>query len=149
MQIFSPGICAGFLWTAHGSLVLAYLTESSKGRYIAICWSVFNLGAVIGACVALGQNIHSRANSVGAGTYIAFLILTLIGAMLPLLMADPKKVGHSPLLVPSPVSQCKVTWWFLVQTRFTARMEHRNPSWKTEFLGQYLTLKNDPMIVIL
>lgn len=25
----------------------------------------------------------------------------------------------------------------------------RDPSWKTEFLGQYLTLKSDPMIVLL
>jgi len=83
---------------------------------------------VIGACVALGQNIHSTANSVGSGTYIAFLILTLIGAMLPMLMADPNKVYRT--------DGTKVTI-------------PRNPSWKTEFLGQYLVLKNDPMIVLL
>lgn len=56
--------------------------------------------------MALGQNIHSTANSVGSGTYIGFLILTMIGAMLPMLMADPKKVGHSPLLFLSAISQC-------------------------------------------
>lgn len=104
---FPPGICAGLLWTAHGALVLAYPTESSKGFYISICWSVFNLGAVIGASVALGQNIYSKANSVGSGTYIAFLILTLIGAMLPMLMADPKMVGYPPLLILSPAPQCR------------------------------------------
>lgn len=67
------------------------------------------MGAVIGACVALGQNIYSKANSVGSGTYIAFLVLTLIGAMLPMLMADPKKVGHAPPLPPLflvPLSPC-------------------------------------------
>ena len=100
------GICAGLLWTAHGALVLAYPTESSKGLYISLCWSVFNLGAVIGASVALGQNIYSNSNSVGSGTYIAFLVLTLIGAMLPMLMADPKKVGYPPLLCLSPASRC-------------------------------------------
>jgi hypothetical protein len=29
------------------------------------------------------------------GPYIGFLVLTLIGAMLPMLMADPKKVSHA------------------------------------------------------
>ena len=53
------GICAGLLWTAQGSLMLAYPTESQKGRFIGIFWSMFNLGGVVGASVSLGQNFHS------------------------------------------------------------------------------------------
>ena len=53
------GICAGLLWTAQGSLMLAYPTESQKGRFIGIFWSIFNLGGVVGASVSLGQNFHS------------------------------------------------------------------------------------------
>jgi MFS family permease len=53
------GICAGLLWTAQGSLMLAYPTESQKGKYISIFWSIFNLGGVVGASVSLGQNFHS------------------------------------------------------------------------------------------
>jgi MFS family permease len=53
------GICAGLLWTAQGSLMLAYATESQKGKYIGIFWGIFNLGAVVGASVSLGQNFHS------------------------------------------------------------------------------------------
>jgi hypothetical protein len=53
------GICAGLLWTAQGSLMLAYPTESQKGRFISIFWSIFNLGAVVGSSVALGTNFHS------------------------------------------------------------------------------------------
>lgn len=34
------GLCAGLLWTAQGSLMLAYPTESQKGLFIAIFWSV-------------------------------------------------------------------------------------------------------------
>jgi hypothetical protein len=68
------GLCAGLLWTAQGSLMLAYPTEAQKGRFIGIFWGIFNLGAVVGASVSLGQNIHSKSNSVGNGTYIGFLV---------------------------------------------------------------------------
>lgn len=54
------GICAGLLWTAQGSLMLAYPTENQKGKYIGIFWSIFNLGGVVGAAVSLGQNFHSQ-----------------------------------------------------------------------------------------
>ena len=53
------GICAGLLWTAQGSLMLAYPTEQQKGKFIAIFWSIFNLGGVVGAAVSLGQNYNS------------------------------------------------------------------------------------------
>lgn len=58
------GICAGLLWTAQGSLMLAYPTESEKGRFIGIFWSIFNLGAVVGASVALGTNFDSPVSTV-------------------------------------------------------------------------------------
>jgi Ion channel regulatory protein UNC-93 len=56
------GICAGLLWTAQGSLMLAYPTEGQKGRFVGIFWTIFNLGGVVGASVTLGQNFHSTVN---------------------------------------------------------------------------------------
>ena len=53
------GVCAGMLWTAQGSLMLAYPTESQKGKFIAIFWSIFNLGGVVGAAVSLGSNFDN------------------------------------------------------------------------------------------
>lgn len=53
------GICAGLLWTAQGSFMLSYPTEGQKGRFIGIFWAVFNVGAVVGASVSLGQNFES------------------------------------------------------------------------------------------
>ena len=53
------GICAGMLWTAQGSLMLAYPTEQEKGKFIGIFWTVFNLGSVVGASVSLGRSWHS------------------------------------------------------------------------------------------
>ncbi|KAJ8507455.1 hypothetical protein ONZ45_g10179 [Pleurotus djamor] len=122
------GLCAGLLWTAQGSLMLGYPTESQKGIYIGIFWTIFNLGGVVGASVSLGQNFHSEANSVGNGTYIGFLILTLIGVVIPLLMANPNK---------------------MIRTDGTKVTQPRHPSWKSELFGLWVALRTDPMIILL
>ncbi|KAG9221485.1 hypothetical protein CCMSSC00406_0009921 [Pleurotus cornucopiae] len=122
------GICAGLLWAAQGSLMLAYPTESEKGKYISIFWGIFNLGGVVGAAVSLGQNFHSEANAVGNGTYIGFLVLTLIGVTIPLLMADPHK---------------------MIRTDGTKVSTHRHPSWKVELYGLWVTLRTDPLVLLL
>jgi MFS family permease len=54
------GICAGLLWTAQGSLMLAYPTENQKGRFIGIFWSIFNMGGIVGSAVSLGTNFRSE-----------------------------------------------------------------------------------------
>ncbi|TFK38635.1 major facilitator superfamily domain-containing protein [Crucibulum laeve] len=122
------GICAGLLWTAQGSLMLAYPTEEQKGKYIGVFWAIFNVGAVVGASVSLGENFDSKANSVGNGTYIGFLVLTLIGVTIPLLMANPNK---------------------MIRTDGTKVTTLRHPSWKVELYGLWLTLRTDPMILLL
>jgi MFS family permease len=122
------GVCAGLLWAAQGSLMLAYPTESQKGTYIAIFWAIFNLGGVVGSAVSLGINFHSTAGNVGNGTYIAFIILTAIGIAIPMLMVEPQKIIRSDgsrVLVPL------------------------HPTWKTQLYGLYLTLRTDPMIFLL
>ncbi|KAI6133610.1 major facilitator superfamily domain-containing protein [Pisolithus thermaeus] len=122
------GICAAFLWTAQGSLVLSYPTEAEKGKYIGVFWAIFNLGGVVGAAVSLGQNFNSEANQVGNGTYIGFLILTLIGVAIPRLMADPKK---------------------MIRTDGTKVETYLHPSWKAEIYRLWLALRTDPMILML
>ncbi|KAF9466868.1 major facilitator superfamily domain-containing protein [Collybia nuda] len=122
------GFCAGLLWTAQGSLMLAYPTEDQKGKFIGVFWAIFNLGAVVGASVSLGQNFHSKANSVGNGTYIGFLVLTLIGVTIPLLMVNPNK---------------------MIRTDGTKVTAPRHPSWKVEIWGLWLTLRTDPLILLL
>ncbi|EJD04544.1 MFS general substrate transporter [Fomitiporia mediterranea MF3/22] len=122
------GLCAGPLWTAQGSLMLAYPTESQKGRFIGLFWTVYNIGGVLGAAVSLGRNFHSTAGSVDNGTYIGFLVLSCIGVVIPLLMANPAKMVRSDgSRVSTPV----------------------RASWKTVLLGIYVTLKEDPAIFLL
>ncbi|CDO71726.1 hypothetical protein BN946_scf184920.g10 [Trametes cinnabarina] len=113
------GICAGLLWTAQGSLMLAYPTEDQKGKFIGIFWSIFNLGGVVGAAVSLGNNFH---NTIG------FLVLTGIGVLIPMLMADPRK---------------------MIRSDGSRVITPRHPSWRTEFYGLWYTLRTDPWIVLL
>ncbi|KAG8858408.1 hypothetical protein FRB96_005293 [Tulasnella sp. 330] len=122
------GVCAGLLWTAQGSLMLAYPTEKEKGLFISIFWAIFNLGAVVGASVSVGQNIHNTANQVSTSTYVGFLVLTLIGVAIPMCMANPKRMYRS--------DGSKVT-------------TPRHPSWKTEIYSLYLALVTDPAILLL
>jgi len=123
------GLCAGLLWTAQGSLMLSYATEQQKGRFIGIFWVIFNLGAVIGSAVAFGQNFNnSAATSVGSGTYIGFLVLTLLGACIPFLMTPPSK---------------------MIRTDGTQVQPLRHPTWIAEFTGLGVALYTDPMIMLL
>lgn len=50
------GVCAGLLWTAQGTIMISYPVEADKGKYFAIFWSIFNLGAVLGNLVSLFLN---------------------------------------------------------------------------------------------
>ncbi|KAJ7047683.1 MFS general substrate transporter [Mycena alexandri] len=122
------GVCAGLLWTAQGSLMLAYPTEQNKAKYIALFWVIFNLGGVVGSAVAFGQNFNTKAGSVNNSTYIVFLVLTLVGATIPMFMVDPRK---------------------MIRTDGTRVSIARNPSWKVEVWGLYVALKTDPMILLL
>ncbi|KKA29271.1 hypothetical protein TD95_005455 [Thielaviopsis punctulata] len=122
------GVCAGLLWTAQGAIMMSYPPENSKGRYISWFWAIFNMGAVIGALIPLGQNIHRDAGPVTDGTYAGFLALTLFGALLALLLCNAENVvredGSKVILM-------------------------KNPTWKSEFIGLYETIVHDPYIILL
>ncbi|PNS15793.1 UNC93-like protein [Sphaceloma murrayae] len=123
------GACAGILWSAQGAIMLAYPPEESKGKYISWFWMIFNMGGVIGSLIPLGQNINTTTNSVVSdGTYIGFIVLTLIGAGLAFTLVDAKSVirqdGSKIILM-------------------------KNPTWKTELWGLWETIQSDPYIVFL
>ncbi|OBZ79423.1 hypothetical protein A0H81_00228 [Grifola frondosa] len=122
------GICAGLLWTAQGSLMMAYPTESQKGMFIGIFWQIrVSLSRRIFRWMFL-DSLDSSWLAVGNGTYIGFLILTLIGVTIPMLMADPNKMIR--------LDGTKVT-------------TPRHPSWKSELYGLWITLRTDPSIIML
>ncbi|SJX65774.1 uncharacterized protein SRS1_16330 [Sporisorium reilianum f. sp. reilianum] len=122
------GICASLLWTAQGALMLAYPTESQKGRFISVFWVIFNLGAVLGSSIELGLTYNSTANTVSNGTYAAFIVLTGLGACVAALLMDPAKMVRDDgtrVLVPSQTT------------------------WVKEFQGLFVLLRSDPWVLLL
>ncbi|UNI19770.1 hypothetical protein JDV02_005929 [Purpureocillium takamizusanense] len=122
------GVCAGLLWTAQGAIMMSYPPENSKGRYISWFWIIFNLGAVIGSLIPLAQNVNKKTGAVTDGTYIAFIILMVIGAGLSLCLVDAKKV---------------------IREDNTKVILMKNPSWSSEIRGLWDTLFQEPWILLL
>jgi hypothetical protein len=138
------GVCAGLLWTAQGmylscrsfvlltkpgSIMMSYPSEKSKGRYISWFWMIFNLGAVIGALIPLGQNINAKTKvTVSDGTYIGFLILTLLGAGLAMTLVNAKDI---------------------IRSDGSRVILMKNPTWKSELNGLVNVFISDPYIVFL
>ncbi|QDS74802.1 hypothetical protein FKW77_002207 [Venturia effusa] len=124
------GCCAGILWAAQGAIMMAYPSEQRKGRFISWFWIIFNLGAVIGSLVTFGLNFHHGVDDrpVSDSTYIGFIVLTFLGACLSWTLVDAKHV---------------------VRRDGTRIIVMKQPTWKTEILGLWETIRSDPYIVFL
>lgn len=123
------GVCAALLWTAQGTIMLSYPPEAQKGKYFAWFWAIFNLGGVIGSLIPLGENIHVKTNSnVSDGTYIAFIVLMVAGAVLAIGLCNADKI---------------------IRTDGSRIVLMKNPSWRSEFIGLYQTLRTDPYVLLL
>ncbi|ETS78801.1 hypothetical protein PFICI_08654 [Pestalotiopsis fici W106-1] len=122
------GFCASLLWCGQGAIMMAYPPEHAKGRYISWFWIIFNLGAVIGALIPLGQNINNTGGDATDGTFYGFIVLMLVGAVLALFLCDADKVQRED---GSHVVVMK------------------SPSWSSEFIGLWETITSDPWIVLL
>lgn len=82
-----------------------------------------------GLQIPLGQNIHAKSNStVSTGTYVGFLVLTVIGACLAQILVRAKDVvradGSKVILM-------------------------KNPTWWSEVRGLYETFLTDPYIIFM
>ncbi|KAI9259317.1 major facilitator superfamily domain-containing protein [Sporodiniella umbellata] len=87
------GCCAGIFWSAQGAIMMAYPEEKNKGKYVAIFWALFNTGGILGSLIALGLNLEeAESGGVSTSTYIAFVIVMLIGVVLSLAIASPQRV---------------------------------------------------------
>ncbi|KAI9294180.1 MFS general substrate transporter [Neoconidiobolus thromboides FSU 785] len=107
------GIGAAMLWSAQGALMMAYPLESEKGKFISVFWVIFNIGGVLGGLISFGINFNNSSAGVTSGTYIAFMSLMIVGALIALLLLPPNKVVRSdgsPIEVPkypSPIEEIK------------------------------------------
>lgn len=79
--------------------------------------------------IPLAQNINVRANvTVSDGTYIAFIILMALGAVLALLLCNANDV---------------------IRSDGSRVVLMKNPSWQSEFIGLWETLKHEPFVMLL
>ncbi|KAL2840818.1 major facilitator superfamily domain-containing protein [Aspergillus pseudodeflectus] len=122
------GFCAALLWTAQGAVVMGYPAESAKGKYISLNWAIFNMGAVIGALIPLGMTINGAGSNVGDGTYIAFTVIMLVGTCLGFLLVK------TSLVIREDGSHVELP---------------AQPSWKSELIGLWKTLRTDIFIIFL
>nr|XP_031860987.1 uncharacterized protein CI109_003714 [Kwoniella shandongensis]KAA5528059.1 hypothetical protein CI109_003714 [Kwoniella shandongensis] len=86
------GCTAALLWSAQGSILLSYPLEKDKGRSFSVFWSIFQMGTVIGAAIALGIQAHSTLPSVSTGVYLAFMIIQLTAIATSWLILPPNLV---------------------------------------------------------
>ncbi|OCT55072.1 MFS transporter [Cladophialophora carrionii] len=91
------GVGASMLWVVQGAIMTTYVAESQKGRAIAVFWIIFNLGGGVGSLASFGLNFHSKSGTVSDSTYIALMVIMLVGWGLGLFICSPKRIHLAQL----------------------------------------------------
>ncbi|KAJ5620285.1 hypothetical protein N7510_004269 [Penicillium lagena] len=87
------GCSAGLLWSTQGYITTCYPTESKKGKYIAITWTLNAIGSLVGAAVVLGVTINNTSTSgVPSSVYLTFICLEVFGLLIAGFLMDPAKL---------------------------------------------------------
>lgn len=86
------GCCAGLLWSAQGAIMMSYPEEKNKGKYVAVFWGLFNIGGILGSLITLGLNLENRDGRVQTGTYVAFVVIMVLGIFITFSLLKPTKV---------------------------------------------------------
>nr|KMM68342.1 DUF895 domain-containing protein [Coccidioides posadasii RMSCC 3488] len=81
------GIGASFLWVAQGAIMTSYVSESQKGRAIAVFWIIFNLGGMIG----------SLSGTVSNSTHIAIMVIMFFGWAIGVFICPPTRIRLAQL----------------------------------------------------
>lgn len=84
-------LAAGLLWSAQGAIMMSYPQEKDKGRAFSIFWTIFQMGTLVGAAIALGIQAHSTLPSVSTGVYLAFMIIQLTSIVSSWLILPPRE----------------------------------------------------------
>ncbi|CDO77572.1 hypothetical protein BN946_scf184926.g9 [Trametes cinnabarina] len=90
------GVSAALLWSAQGCIMMSYPLEKDKGKAFAIFWAIFQFGSFIGSIIALAINIEDgQLSAVSTSTYIAFVVIILVGVASSFLVLPPNRVIRS------------------------------------------------------
>jgi hypothetical protein len=96
------GIGAAIMWTAQGTVMMSYPSEENKGKYIAIFWTIFNAGPVLGNILTTAINWDNPSTSVSTVTYLIFTTIMFGGAVIGFALAPSNKVKRddgSPVVI--------------------------------------------------
>jgi MFS family permease len=118
------GIGASLLWVVQGAIMTTYVDESQKGRAIAVFWIIFNLGGGVGSLASFGLNFHSKSGTVSDSTYIALMVIMLVGWVLGLFICSPSRIKLAQLhaAIETEKRTLKATLMQAVQTVCTWRV---------------------------
>lgn len=124
------GVCAGQLWAAQTSIIISYPSEDRKGRAIMTFWVIFNLGAVIGSAISLGNNMKNGSSMASDSTYAAFIALMGVGVLVAGCILPAHKVWKD-----------KIGGQRVIQQQY--------PHWKVELMNMLKLLVKDPRIYLI
>jgi hypothetical protein len=118
------GVGASLLWVVQGAIMTTYVDESQKGRAIAVFWIIFNLGGGVGSLASFGLNFHSKSGTVSDSTYIALMVIMLVGWVLGLFICSPSRIKLAQLhaAIETEKRTLKATLMQAVQTVCTWRV---------------------------
>jgi hypothetical protein len=80
--------------------MMSYPMEKDKGRSFTVFWSIFQLGTLVGAAIALGIEANSTLPTVSTGVYLAFMIIMLTAIFTSWLILPPHLVVRGDGTVP-------------------------------------------------
>ncbi|KAA8912244.1 hypothetical protein TRICI_003573 [Trichomonascus ciferrii] len=87
------GVGAGLLWTACGTILMSYPTESQKGRFVSIFFALSFLGSVVGGIIPVAENFSNKSvGAVSDGTYAALTVLMILSGVVSLFLVNPDKI---------------------------------------------------------
>ncbi|GAA5801414.1 major facilitator superfamily domain-containing protein [Helicostylum pulchrum] len=102
------GCLASLFWSAQGAIMMSYPEEKDKGKFVAIFWSLFNCGGILGSLIALVLNLNNTTGGVSTGTYTAFVIVMCIGVLFSITLANPANVVRKD---GTPIAIAKSAHW--------------------------------------
>ncbi|KAL2784048.1 major facilitator superfamily domain-containing protein [Aspergillus keveii] len=86
------GVSAALFWAAQGAIMMAYPLGKDQGRAFSLAWSIFQLGVLVGASIAVGIQANSTLPNVSTAVYLVFMIIMLTAILTSWLILPPHLV---------------------------------------------------------